>query len=152
MLPAPRVVDRVSLQNRHEYFTYSVFSFCLSSWSQIVFFPSQCFSLDFLPGFLICPLFPLSSLGYFPRNSSATFLFSLCLSLCLSLSLPVMSRPPLLLLLHTWRTLCGLLSQTHAENCSFNRRQKRKVKAAITGRLPVIAALTFLQCNQQRRD
>ncbi len=32
--------------------------------------------LGLLSGFLICPLFPLNSVGFFPRNSSAPFVFS----------------------------------------------------------------------------
>lgn len=47
-------------------------------------FPSAAFPLGFLPGFLICPLFPLSSPGCFPRNSKATSFFSLSPSLSLS--------------------------------------------------------------------
>lgn len=53
-----------------------IVSFCSgpSAWSQTVFFLHS-IPLGFLPDFLICPLFPLSSPGYFPRNSSATFFF-----------------------------------------------------------------------------
>lgn len=82
------------------------------------------FPLGFLPGFLICPLFPLSSPGYFPRNSSATF-FSFFFS--------SMSRPLLLILCHTWRIhgiYCILpavypLARLQMQNDNLNTRQRK---------------------------
>lgn len=52
----------------------SVFCWGLSAWSHTVFFLHS-IPLGLLPAFLICPLFPLNSPGYFPRNTSAPCFF-----------------------------------------------------------------------------
>lgn len=60
----------------YKYISLIVRVFCLglSARPYTVFFLPSC-PCGLLSAFLICPLFPLNSLGYFPRNTSAPFLF-----------------------------------------------------------------------------
>lgn len=60
----------------YKYISLIVSVFCsgLSARSQTVLF-LQTIPLGLLPAFFICPLFPLNSPGYFPRNTSAPFYF-----------------------------------------------------------------------------
>lgn len=65
----------------YKYISLIVSVFCsgLSAQSQTVSFLHS-IPLGLLLGFLICPLFPLNSPGYFPKNTSAPFVVFLFFS------------------------------------------------------------------------